>query len=123
MTQMYLFSQNKLPTNFVYPSAFLSLIEDSSCLEQGSWWLIAEDPGYADLCLQVIQSKGGSKPLIPFAKDDEYGDLACFDGTDTTGDPRVYFDTGEADYADINWETRHSQSFAEWLATACQHCR
>jgi len=120
MTSYKPFEPARLPAHFVCPSALLSLLDAPHCLVNSSWWLIAKDPVYADLCLQVIQDKGGSKPLVPFAKDDESGDLACFDGADTTGEPRVYFDTGEADYGGINWETRYSQSFAEWLAEACQ---
>lgn len=110
------FSPEELPPAFRYPQAFLDLVAAPAPELPGEWWLIGKNPDFARFCLATIQGKGG-KLLIPFAKDDDSGDIACFDGEDTSGSPRVYFDTGEEDYAGIDWSSRFSQSFEDWLAS------
>lgn len=115
MSEIWVFPLEQLPPGFRYPQAFVALCQDPKSLESSSWWLLGQEPEFAQFCLKLVRAKGGSKVLIPFAKDDESGDLACFDGADTTGSPRVYFDTGEESYAGIDWNSRYSQSFAEWL--------
>lgn len=70
--------------------------------------------------------KYADKPLVPFAilddpsgiSNDGYVVLACFDGDDATGDPKVYLH----DYGNpkrVNWEDRFFlANFAEWLRFA-----
>lgn len=114
----YTFPQDRLPAGFRYPQAYLDLVEQPERLAESSWWLIGKNPGFADFCLEVLQGMGGSKILIPFAKDDESNDLACFDGADLGGSPRVYFLVAEASIKHVDWTKRYSQSFEAWLTEA-----
>lgn len=94
------------------------MAQEPEGLSESSWWLIGSQPEFAHFCLNLLLGMGGSKVLIPFAKDDDSGDIACFDGSDTSGSPSVYFHVGEESFAAVNWETRYRQTFAEWLAEA-----
>lgn len=118
MSQQVSFQQERLPAGFRYPQAYLDLAQAPERLANSSWWLIGSQPEYANFCLDLLLGMGGGKVLIPFAKDDASGDIACFDGSDQSSSHRVYFHVGEESFDAVNWETRYSQTFAEWLEEA-----
>ncbi|GKX61435.1 hypothetical protein SOASR032_00040 [Pragia fontium] len=66
-------------------------------------------------------------PLIPFAIandqsglfNDGYVILACFDGSDRSGDPRVYFHDYGYRGEDPAWDKRYNlDNFSAWLESA-----
>jgi hypothetical protein len=112
-----LFSQAQLPEGFHYPQRLIEIAQNNEQLGSGTWWIIHETPDYAMLCLELTQRTSPGKPLIPFAKSDDENILACFDGEDTSDNPRVYFDIFK-DVSIVNWEHRYSVLFTEWLSEA-----
>lgn len=112
-----LFSQAQVPEGFQYPHRLIETAHNDSQLGSGAWWLIAEMPDYAILCLKQTQARSPNKVLIPFAKNDQENILACFDGDERSDNPRVYFDTF-SDMSGVDWEQRYSLSFSEWLTLA-----
>ena len=112
-----LFSPAQLPEGFRYPQRLIEIAQNNEQLGSGTWWLIHETPGYALLCLEHTQRTFPDKPLIPFAKSDDENILACFDGEDTSDNPRIYFDIFKETPA-VNWEQRYSIPFTDWLSQA-----
>lgn len=116
MSVKYFYDKSSLPVDFVYPQEYVRFVEgDTSGLSP--WWLTGNSPEFAELCFNVINEKlDGEKILVPFAKDDDSGDIACFDGDDASGNPKIYFDTGQESMTSIDWEKRYYLSdFVEWL--------
>lgn len=116
-----MFEDQDLPAGFRFPDAYLKLIQDEFP-DLNPWWFVAEEPETATLLYRIINEELRSKKLlIPFAKiDDSSGDVACFDGEDTSGNPKVYFSVGtENDMSGIDWSERYClKNFDEWLEFA-----
>jgi hypothetical protein len=54
--------------------------------------------------------------LFPFAKVNCPDNIVCFDGEDTSGDPKVYYIHA---FASPGWEDRgYADNFTEWLKMA-----
>lgn len=117
MSQLYFYENEFLPNEFVYPKDYINLVKNNSEMDLSPWWLLGAEPEFAMLCYNVINDKvGGEKFLIPFAKSDVDDDIACFDGDDVSGNPRIYFDIGEESMRGINWDERYSiPNFNTWL--------
>lgn len=117
MSKLYFYEDDFLPNEFLYPKDYIDLINYNSNIDLSPWWLVGENPEFATLCYNVINDKtGGEKILIPFAKSDLDDDIACFDGGDDSGNPRIYFDIGEESMKGINWNERYSlPDFNAWL--------
>ncbi|WP_415045833.1 hypothetical protein [Cedecea neteri] len=53
---------------------------------------------------------------MPFANWRYSGDIVCFDGADTSGEPTVYYVHA---FASVGWEGRgYADTFDEWLKVA-----
>lgn len=81
-----LYSSDVLPHGFKYPAAFLELAESGAKFDVlYPWWFYDASSRAGELVSRFINEMG----LIPFAKTDLYGDIACFVGNDTTGNPPI----------------------------------
>ena len=115
---MYYHEDCELPSGFKFPEAYVQILSSGEFPEIDPWWFLAEEPDKALMIFNIINvDRASSKLLIPFAKiDDETGDVACFDGEDCSGDPRVFFSTGTGSLSNIDWESRYCiASFSEWF--------
>ena len=111
-----------LPSEFTFPENYESALNTVSRDEISPWWFVANEPDKAKMFFEIINVEmKSSKTLIPFAKiDEESGDMACFDGDDHGGNPRVYFSAGsEQTHENVDWDSRyHLESFDAWLENA-----
>jgi hypothetical protein len=63
--------------------------------------------------VRTLQEQFPYRTLVPFAKTGASDDVACFDGTDTSGDPKVLL---IHTFCSPGWEDRGSvDNFDEWL--------
>ena len=115
-----MFDDCELPSRFCFPKSYVCALADVNCDEICPWWFVAKEPDKAKFFFQTINGFMQSpKTLVPFAKDDETGDIACFDGDDASGDPPVYFVTDEPSLSDVDWDVRFRvKNFEAWLQDA-----
>jgi hypothetical protein len=106
------YASKLLPTGFRYPSAYLEFAESAAPDALYPWWFIDADSKAGELSWAVSQRS--KRSLIPFAKTDEHDDIACFDGDDTSGNPRILMRTSTPD------RSYHFESFTHWLRKAQQ---
>ena len=112
------YSESVLPSNFRYPENYLLLsssLDSLNGIEGFPWWF---DDAVDDLnqLSKICEEITGEANLIPFARDGDWA--ACFKGSDTSGNPRVYvYDLGNP------IENRYeSDSFDEWLDFIIKQC-
>lgn len=121
MKTIYMFEDVFIPDKFLFPKSYLEFIQ-SGFPDLTPWWFIVEEPEKAKMLYQTINEyKQSNKLLIPFAKiDDSTGDIACFDGEDTTGNPKIFFAVGsENSMSNVDWEKRYFvEDFNTWLKIA-----
>jgi hypothetical protein len=99
-----------LPAGFTYPAVFLEIAASLATNSFYPWWFVDADSEAGRLFWKTRNSDG--RNLIPFAKTDELDDIACFDGDDVSGDPRVLMITSTHD------RCYSFSSFSEWLRIA-----
>jgi hypothetical protein len=109
-----LYPQSSLPKGFQYPEQIRTFSQTGVYPNIGPWWFIDSSTQAGALMFSIRRHDG--RDLVPFAKvDDGRGDLACFDGGDNSGNPRVLMlvldDSGRAYFYD---------DFEGWLAAAQQ---
>lgn len=113
MTNRYLFEEQSLPAGFKLPESYLQVLSQPELPDLEPWWLLTEDKKLALLWADTLRRLYPVRSLLPFAKRDGSDDLACFDGSDTTGDPKVFYVHA---YASSGWEhAGEVASFEEWL--------
>lgn len=112
MSKFQLYPAAELPRDFVYPPKFREFASTGKYPVIAPWWFVDANSKAGRLAYQIRTHDG--RNLIPFAKvDDGRGDIACFDGDDASGDPRVLMlvlDDSGRKYSYAN--------FAEWTAAA-----
>lgn len=105
-----------LPDGFRYPAAFLRALGEWTG-DDALWPWLFEDGGSANG--RAVLSIARSRSLVPFAfRDMGDGDFACFDGLDTSGNPKVIalvLDGSERAYGFADYEA--------WLAEALEDAR
>lgn len=115
MRKHYLLSSKKLPIGFKYPESFLNMVDNIKKIpEIEPYFLLSNFPQYKllDTWDKVIKEQYPKRVLIPFAKDGGSDDVFCFDGTDTSGNPKVY---QVHTYASEGWEDRgYWDNFDDW---------
>jgi hypothetical protein len=102
-----------LPPGFSYPQDYIDNgIEDLRAILP--WWIFhAPDP---DRRLQQLRLRYPRELYVPFARLNNNDDIACFDGRDQSGAPRVIL---VHDFASAGWESRGEfSSYREWLQWA-----
>src|SRR4051812_9896990 len=78
-----------MPQGFRLPPAYLELI-NAGPVDLDPWWLLAERKESLDFWTRTLHEQYPNRPLVPFAKRDDTGDdIAAFDATDTSGNPKV----------------------------------
>lgn len=83
-----LYPGEKLPSGFRYPEKLIQLSSSEAYPDIYPWWFIDANSEAGELSYSNIAAEGSC--LVPFAKvDDDRNDVACFDGADITGNPRV----------------------------------
>lgn len=109
VTYEFFINSKILPKDFKYPSSYIDLVNKE---------LPDIDPwGCFDYMLEHrykwINKRYPDRTLVPFTRRYDNDDVACFDGTDTSGDPRVII---IHDWASPGWENRGEfENFLEWL--------
>ena len=115
-TDRYIF--DKLPVGFRFPEHYLLLITAAAVLpDLNPWWFLAESRELADFWYRTLKVQYPDRSLVPIAKRDDWSDtLACFDGGDQSGDPKLHHIHA---YTEPGWEQRGTwASFGEWLRQA-----
>ncbi|WP_066732231.1 hypothetical protein [Cupriavidus sp. D384] len=121
----YLFNSPILPPGFILPREYIELVTFNRLPDLQPWRFLAKDvPASLSYYGRMLQGFP-ERPLIPFAMIDDqtgfYNDgwvvLACFDGTDTSGEPSVFV----YDYATpktLPWENLSYDNFTTWMEAA-----
>lgn len=111
-----LYTEQELSNGFIYPQLFLNMVSATPVIDLEPWWFICEFKESAEYWFSEIKKQYPEKCLIPFAKYSHTDDIACFDGSDTSGDPKVYYIHA---FASPGWEERGSvANFNEWFKLA-----
>ncbi|GHC31965.1 hypothetical protein GCM10010082_27850 [Kushneria pakistanensis] len=121
----YLYDSPVLPDGFKLPKAYIDFAISSDSQDLLPWKIMAGDMAACLSYFGAMLLKFPNRPLVPFAivhdESGVYNDgwivLACFDGTDLSGDPpvRIY------DYSRpkvFPWDEKPYQNFSAWLETA-----
>lgn len=113
----YVLEESLLPSGFRLPNAYIELIRSPEFPDLTPWWLLGERKQSALFWLSTLKEQYPARSLIPFAKRDDLSDtLAAFDGSDTSGNPRVFHIHA---YTEPGWEQRGTwDSFQDWLTQA-----
>ncbi|OCF96948.1 hypothetical protein [Gilliamella sp. wkB308] len=112
----YLYSKEELPEGFKYPLSFLKIFSKQEVIDLEPWWFLYEFENFAKQWLFELKKQYPTRKLIPFAKASNTDDIVCFDGSDKSGNPTVYFVHA---FASSGWENRGSVcDFDEWLKQA-----
>lgn len=113
----YVFEETLLPSGFQLPGAYLDIMRLPELPKLTPWWFLGKRKASALFWLSALKEQYPSRLLIPFAKRDDLGDtLAAFDGSDTSGNPRVFHIHA---YTEPGWEQRGTwNSFEDWYKQA-----
>lgn len=127
MSNIFLYNFPILPNGFVFPKTYIDLIMNNNIIEIEPWSFLCRDKGMSLSYYGSMLIKYKDHPLVPFAiADDQSGFfndgyiiLACFDGKDTSGDPKVYFHDYGYRGEEPSWENRyHLDNFSTWFVLA-----
>ena len=113
---IYLYAKAELPDDFKYPVAYTDLMSLEVIPDLEPWSFICEFKESASFWMSELKKQYPTRKIVPFAKLNYSDDIACFDGEDISGDPKVYYVHA---FASAGWEYRgYTDSFAEWLKIA-----
>ncbi|WNJ95672.1 hypothetical protein RND59_00680 [Vibrio ruber] len=119
--KIHLFEGNELPDDFQYPDDFLKFVSSYDEKTIKPWRILGESKSELIFFRTSMNEIYPDKPLIPFARleDSANGDLACFDGSDISGNPRIFFHVYCYQGELPNWDKRYSMdNFNCWLEEA-----
>jgi len=115
---IYLYDDLGLQQNFKFPEKFLEVMYASAVPYPRPWSYILEFPDYARFWFRQAQTQYVDRCIVPFAIRDDNDDVACFDGNDHSGDPKVHI---VHFFASAGWEDRGSyDNFEAWQKMAKQ---
>jgi hypothetical protein len=116
--QRYIFEPELMPNSFRLPTTFLSLVNQERLPTLEPWWFLCIDSEIALFWLDTLRKQYPDRNLIPFAKMSDSDDLACFDGADISGNPKVLYVHA---YTSPGWEQRGEvRDFQAWLVEATE---
>ena len=116
-----IFSSSQLPAGFSYPHAFIYAITSTQSLDLGDWFFISAINKNRLTWLDILKKQYPSRLLIPFAKRSSSDDVACFDGSDTSGNPKVLYIHA---FAAQGWENRgEERDFSAWLSAVLEEAK
>ncbi len=93
-------------------------MRDPTATQIGPWWFLHRYPESANFWLEELREEYPSRSLVPFAKFSVFDDIACFDGADTSGDPKIYY---AFEGASPGWDAQNqgpNSHFERWIAQA-----
>ena len=112
MTDIYLFEDYPLLGKFRFPRSYLELVSEE-LPEIDPWFWLAPFKDLSLFWANTLREQFPKRHLIPFAKDGGSDDVACFDGRDETGEPKVFLIHS---FCDPGYEFRgETKDFATWL--------
>lgn len=104
-----------LPKGFKYPKSFIEYEKYNKKRVELEPYIIFGTKS-AETFNRVVKEQYPSRVLVPFGKDNNSDDVFCFDGTDTSGNPKVYI---VHTYASPGWEDKgYVEDFTAWLKFA-----
>ena len=113
---MYLYVKNELPDDFKYPGAYIDIMSLDIIPDLEPWSFICEFREPSSFWMAEVKKQYPTRKLVPFAKVNYSDDIACFDGEDSSGDPKVYYVHA---FSTEGWEDRgYADNFDEWLKMA-----
>lgn len=113
---VYLYTQSELSEGFKYPIAYTEIMNMDVIPDLEPWSFICEFQESSSFWMREIKEKYPDRKLVPFAKVNYSDDIACFDGGDVSGNPKVYYVHA---FASAGWEGRgYTDDFDEWLKMA-----
>ena len=118
---IYLAPPEALPPGFRYPEDYLRMVREQQFPDLFPWRFLGETPDEPQGYIEAMRFAEPRHPLVPFARceDSANGDLACCDGSDSSGAPKIYFHVYAYQLPDPPWEERyHLKDFADWLRVA-----
>ena len=80
------------------------------------WWFFAQSANYIEYWCTTVQKLYPMRNLVPFANWIYTDDIVCFDGSDKSCDPKVFYIHA---FASPGWEGRGCvDNFSDWLLIA-----
>ena len=111
-SEKYLFEDYSSLSNFKFPQPYLDLVE-KGLPDIDPWWWLSPHKNSAIYWADTLRKQFPSRMLVPFAKHGGSDDVVCFDGSDISGKPKVFYIHA---FCSPGWEQRgEASSFAEWL--------
>ncbi|WP_107759465.1 SMI1/KNR4 family protein [Dickeya sp. Secpp 1600] len=112
----YLYKEDDLFDGFKYPDLYLEIMSLDIIPDIEPWSFICEFKESSVFWMHEVKTQYPNRKLVPFAKMSYSDDIVCFDGEDTSGNPKVYY---VHVFAAAGWEDRgYTDNFSEWLETA-----
>lgn len=103
-----------LPVGFQYPQDYQEFSIGNDLPELMPWSFLWEVE--LQSLIDGLKNRFPSRLLVPFARRVDCDDVACFEGSDSSGNPLIHI---VHDYASPGWEQRGIlKSFTEWLGMA-----
>ena len=97
---------------FKYPNSFLNIVNIKEVPYPDPYFFLGVLEEFTKKWNNNIKKQYPTRILVPFAKDERSDDVFCFDGTDTSGNPKVYM---VHTYASPGWEDRgYWDNFDGW---------
>lgn len=114
MPKFQLYTPDFLPPGFEYPRKLQEFAASGQHPAISPWWFVDAGSKAGKLFYSIRQHDG--RNLVPFAKiDDSRGDIACFDGDDSSGNPHVLILV-----LDESGRSYSYDGFDQWLQAALQ---
>lgn len=105
-----------LAANFKFSPSFISFVSTDQLPDLEPWWFFCKEKRYIDSWCTTVARLYRHRQLVPFANWLYTDDISCFDGADTSGNPKVFYVHA---FASAGWEDRGSVAdFDEWLKSA-----
>ena len=77
------------------------------------WWWMFQNKDLAIYWNDTLRDQFPKRKLVPFAKHGASDDIACFDGADISGNPKVLIIHA---FCEPGWELRgEASNLSEWL--------
>lgn len=112
MPELYLFDDFERFAGFRFPDSYLDLVK-AGLPDIEPWWWLALYKESSTFWADTLKEQFPYRELIPFAKDGGSDDVACFDGADSSGNPKVLYIHG---FCSHGYEWRgEAKDFTEWL--------
>lgn len=109
----YLFEDKLLPETFSFPQSYLEFVSQEEIPYFEPWYFLCEFEKNASFWINEIAKQYPTRSLIPFAKNENSDDVVCFDGSDTSGNPKVFY---VHTFASSGWEDHgEEENFDVWL--------